>query len=158
MSATLFEQQPIGHPWRGTVYPPSARLAPVPDRQSRANYVVMLTAGDGDGGKRATLAFAAACAALSLDLDTHVFLVGDGSHWAYEGNSDAVAATGFPRLSELMRDFTELGGEIYVCATCDKVCSAPGTAAQPSKRRVDIRPQGLASVMSHMIGGNSITF
>jgi predicted peroxiredoxin len=136
---------------------PGAQAPPPPDRQPSRNYVVMLTSGCNDGGKRATLAFAAACAALSLDLDTHVFLIGDGSHWAYEGNSDPVSEPGFPPLSELMDVFCDLGGEIYICATCDRVCSVPGEG-QRRKRRADIQPRGLASVLSHMIGGTSVTF
>ncbi|MGA7181388.1 MAG: DsrE family protein [Thiobacillaceae bacterium] len=139
-------------------YVATANSAPTPDKQASRNYMVMLTSGDHDGGKRATLAFAAACAALSLDLDTHVFLIGDGSHWAYEGNSDPVSEPGFPPLSELMDDFIDLGGEIYICATCDKLCSAADKDGQQKKRRPEVQPQGLASVLSSMVGGTSITF
>jgi predicted peroxiredoxin len=137
---------------------PTAQAAPALDRQASRNYVVMLTTGSHDGGKRATLAFAAACAALSIDLDTHVFLIGDGSHWAYEGNSDPVSEPGFPPLSELMQVFTDFGGEIYICATCERVCCVPGEDGQQRKRRPEIQPQGLATVLSHMIGGTSVTF
>ena len=140
------------------IYAATAKSGAAPDKQANRNYVVMLTCGGNDGGKRATLAFATACAALSLDLDTHVFLIGDGSHWAYEGNSDPVTEPGFPPLSELMDDFTDLGGEIYICATCERVCSAPGKDGQERKRRPEIQPQGLASVLSYMVGGTSITF
>ncbi len=141
------------------VYTATAKSTPAPDKQAGRNYVVMLTSGGSDGGKRATLAFAAACAALSLDLDTLVFLIGDGSHWAYEGNSDPVSEPGFPPLSELMDDFTDLGGNIYICATCERVCSALlGEDGQLSKRRPEIQPRGLATVLSHMVGGTSVTF
>jgi len=48
----------------------------------RHKSVIVLTSGNEDGGKRATLAFSAACTAQAMELDTRVFLVGDGSHWA----------------------------------------------------------------------------
>jgi predicted peroxiredoxin len=139
-------------------YAATPKLAPASEKQAGRNYMVMLTSGNHDGGKRATLAFAAACAALSLDLETRVFLIGDGSHWAYEGNSDSVAEPGFPPLSELITDFTDLGGEIYICATCERVCSTQGEDGLGRRRRPEIQPQGLASVLSCMVGGTSITF
>lgn len=123
----------------------------------RRNYVVVLTSGTEDEGKRATLAFSAACTALSLDLDTQVFLVGDGSHWAYEGAADGVLQRGFPPLAELIDTFIDLGGAVHVCATCDGVCSVQG-ADGPRRRRREVEPRGLASVLSHMIGGGSVTF
>jgi predicted peroxiredoxin len=39
----------------------------------------VLASGPEDASKRATLAFSAACTALSLDLDTQVFLIDYGS-------------------------------------------------------------------------------
>lgn len=45
----------------------------------------MLTSGNDDGGKRATLAYTAATCAAAMDRRTIMFLVGDGAHWAYEG-------------------------------------------------------------------------
>ena len=54
------------------------------------NYVIMLKSGLDDGGKRATLAFSAACSARAMDLKTQVFLIGDGSHWAYEASTEVI--------------------------------------------------------------------
>lgn len=122
------------------------------------NYVVMLASGNQDGGKRATLAFSAACAAIAIDLDTHVFLIGDGAHWAYEGSCEPVLQQGFPALTDLMDSFTEMGGKIYICSTCDSVCGVPGEEGQKQPRRKEIQPRGLAAVLSHMVGGTSVTF
>jgi len=122
------------------------------------NYVVMLTSGNQDGGKRATLAFAAACAAISLDLDTHIFLIGDGAHWAYEGNCEPISQQGFPSLINLFDSFIDLGGKVYICSTCDSVCSVPEEGGQAIKRRDDVQPRGLAAVLSHMVGGGTVTF
>jgi len=111
-----------------------------------------------DQGKRATLAFSAACTALALDLDTQVYLIGDGSYWAYEGAGADVHQKGFPPLLELIDTFLELGGEVNICAACDAVCSLPGPDESGRKRRREIQPRGLAAVLSHMVGGTSLTF
>jgi predicted peroxiredoxin len=125
---------------------------------SKKNYVVMLTSGNEDGGKRATLAFSAACAAIALELDTHVFLIGDGSHWAYDGACEPVLEPGFPALTDLIDSFIELGGRIFICAACDQVCTVPGEDGQIRRRRAEIQPQGLTTILSHMIGGTTVTF
>lgn len=122
------------------------------------NSVIMLVSGPEDGGRRATLAFAAACTALSLDLTAQVFLVGDGSHWAYVGASDGVHRQGFPPLRELMDTFLDLGGEVSVCSACDGVCSLPGTDGEMRRRRMEIQPRGLAAVLARLVGGSSLTF
>lgn len=132
------------------------RTQPQPER---GNYAVILTSGPEDGGKRATLALAAACTAQAMDLNTIVFLVGDGVHWGYDGGAEGVHAPGFPSLADLMESFFESGGEIFLCSACDAACALPSDAAgKPLRRRRGIRPQGLASVLAHTIGGSSVTF
>jgi predicted peroxiredoxin len=121
--------------------------------------IVMLASGREDGGRRATLAFSAAVAALSMDQDVQVFLVGDGAYWAYEGRTEGIYQNGFPALEELVESFAELGGEIYVCSACDQVCSIPSDAgAGPLQRRREIRPRGLAAVLADLAVGCSVTF
>ena len=122
------------------------------------NSVIMLVSGPEDGGRRATLAFAAACTALSLDLNAQVFLIGDGSHWAYGGASDGVHQKGFPPLAELIDTFLDLGGEVSICSACDGVCSLPGADGEAKRRRQGIQPRGLAAVLAHLVGGTSLTF
>jgi predicted peroxiredoxin len=126
--------------------------------KNKKNYVVMLTADHADGGKRATLAFSAACAALAMELKATVFLIGDGSHWAYEGASDEIATKGFPPLAELIETFLELGGDIYICAACDQVCSLPDEVGTVKQRHPAIQPRGLAAILTLMVGGTSVTF
>jgi predicted peroxiredoxin len=125
----------------------------------RRPYVVVLTAGRDDGGKRATIAISAACTAQSMDLDTHVFLVGDGSYWAYEGSADSVHVKGFPALQDLIEAFVELGGRMYVCSACDSVCAVPeGTDDGPRTRRSGVEPRGLAAVLPYTLSGGCVTF
>lgn len=148
----------IGTSIRELVHGGPAVAPQAQDRRAGRNYTVILTSGCDDTGKRATLAFAAACAAIALNFDTQVFLIGDGSHWAYEGSSAPVTQPGFPPLSELMDIFTGLGGKTYLCATCESVCSVPGEDGDVRLRRQEIQPRGLAAVLSDMVGGTSMTF
>ena len=88
----------------------------------RGNYAVILTSGPEDGGKRATLALAAACTAQALDLNTIVFLVADGVHWGYHGHAEGVHAPGFPALADLMESFFESGGQVFVSYRGGRLC------------------------------------
>jgi predicted peroxiredoxin len=121
-------------------------------RQAGDAYAVILASGPEDGGKRATLAFAAACTARAMDLDTIVFLLGDGAHWAYDGHAEQVHAPGFPALADLIDSFVEADGQLLLCSACDAICAQPGT------RRREVRVRGLASLLSHTVGGSAVTF
>lgn len=124
----------------------------------RGSYSVILSSGPEDGGKRATLALAAACTAQAMDLDTIVFLLRDGAHWAYDGHAEQVHALGLPALAELIDSFVESGGEALPCSACDTACLMPTDASGALlKRRRDVRPQGMASVPSHSMKGGSVT-
>ncbi len=123
------------------------------------NYVVVLSSGNGDAGKRATLALSAACTAQAMELDTQLFLIGDGAHWAYRENTQGIHQPGFPVLDDLIESFVEMQGGIYLCSACDAVCTVAVQAdAQPLVRHSTIQTRGLASILEHMIGGSSITF
>lgn len=138
-----------------------ATLSP-PRTQSqsqRGNYAVILASGPEDGGKRATLALSAACTAQAMDLSTILFLVGDGVHWGYEGRAEEIHAPGFPPLADLMEAFIDCGGQIFLCSACDALCAlSPHADGAAPRRRRGVRPQGLAAVLSHTVGGGSLTF
>jgi predicted peroxiredoxin len=126
--------------------------APPSARRPREACAVILASGAEDGGKRATLAFAAACTAQAMELDTIVFLIGDGAHWAYDGSAEQAHAPGFPALAELIDSFIEAGGQLLLCSACDAICAASGA------RRRDVRVRGLAALLSHAAGGSAVTF
>src|SRR4029453_16795323 len=102
---------------------------PAPKHLARDAYAVILASGLEDGGKRATLAFAAACTAQMMDLDTIVFMIGDGAHWAYDGHAEQVRAPGFPALADLIDLFVEAGGQLLLCSACDGTCALPSARA-----------------------------
>ncbi len=123
------------------------------------NYVVVLSSGDEDAGKRATLAFSTACTAQAMELDTQVFLIGDGAHWAYKKHTEGVHQLGFPALEDLIESFLEMEGKIYLCSACDAVCATPeAPGGELLERHATIQPRGLASILEHMVGGSSVTF
>jgi predicted peroxiredoxin len=129
------------------------------DLATREPLVVLLATGNDDGGKRATLAFTAATCAAAMDKRTIVFLAGDGAHWAYEGRAAGVQQKGFPPLDELVGCLIDMGGEIYVCSTCDEVCSVPSDDEPDNlKRHSAIKPRGMSAVLSDMTDGRTVTF
>ena len=85
-------------------------------------------------------------------LYTIVFLLGDGAFWAYDGHAERVHAPGFPALADLMDSFVEAGGELQLCSACDAAC------AQPGARRREVLVRGMASLLSHAVGGSAVTF
>ncbi len=71
-----------------------------------------------DNTDKATVAFVLACAALGSEKETVVFLSTEGVRIAEKGYADDVHEDGFLPLKELMDNFSEAGGTIYVCAPC----------------------------------------
>lgn len=82
-------------------------------------FTVTLTCGK-DNADKATVAFVIANAALASDKDVVVFLTVEGVRLAQQGYSDDIAEEGFAPLKQLMENFTEGGGKIYVCSPCFK--------------------------------------
>ena len=128
-------------------------------QKTQETMVVILATGNDDGGQRATLAFTAATCAAAMDKRVIMFMVGDGAYWAYEGHTKGVQKNGFPALEELMSSFIELDGAMYICSTCDKVCSVPSdNNAENFKRHSAIQPRGMSAVLSDIAEGCSVTF
>lgn len=82
-------------------------------------FVVNLMHSKNDTDK-ATVAFVVANAALASDKDTLVFLSIEGVRLAIKGYADDIAEPGFAPLKDLMHNFVEAGGKIYVCSPCFK--------------------------------------
>lgn len=125
-----------------------------------ANHcTVVLASGAEDGGKRATLALSMACTALTMEQNTLLFLVGDGSYWAYQGHADGIRIAGFPSLEELLESFVELGGNLSVCSACNHAtCHITGNRDKAVTLRPEVQVQGMATVMEHLMLGRAVTF
>jgi uncharacterized protein len=73
-----------------------------------------------DNTDKATVAFVVANASVASDVETVVFLSTEGVRLSQRGYADDVHEEGFKPLRELMADFAEFGGTIYVCSPCFK--------------------------------------
>lgn len=82
-------------------------------------FCVSLTAARNDTDK-ATVAFVVANAAAGSDQETMVFLSTEAVRLAEAGYADDIHEEGFAPLADLMKNFTEAGGAIYVCSPCFK--------------------------------------
>ncbi len=81
--------------------------------------VIFATHGPEDP-ERASLPFVMGTAALAMDSQATIILQGTGVILAKKGCYEHVFAAGLPPLKELVHDFVELGGKIWVCMPCIK--------------------------------------
>jgi predicted peroxiredoxin len=82
-------------------------------------FVVSLTHAKNDGDK-STVAFVIANAAVASDKEAIVFLSVEGVRLSQRGYADDIHEEGFAPLRELMANFANAGGKIYVCSPCFK--------------------------------------
>jgi predicted peroxiredoxin len=73
-----------------------------------------------DDVERASLAFVVANVARSSNQQATVLLTIDGVWVATKGYTDGLRANGFAPLGELIQQFVEAGGRIWVCGACAK--------------------------------------
>jgi predicted peroxiredoxin len=71
-----------------------------------------------DNTDKATVAFVIANAAAASDKETLVFLSIEGVRLSQKGYADDVHEEGFAPLRELIANFANAGGKIYVCSPC----------------------------------------
>src|SRR5215472_7459904 len=82
-------------------------------------FVISLTCAK-DDTDRATVAFVVANAAVASDKQTVVFLSTEGTRLSQKGYADDIHEEGFAPLKDLMKNFVEAGGQIFVCSPCFK--------------------------------------
>ena len=110
-------------------------------------FCVSLTHSKDDTDK-ATVAFVIANAALGSDQETLVFLSTEGVRLAIAGYADDIHEDGFAPLKDLMTNFTEAGGAIYVCSPCFKKRGLDENALVPGAKIV-----GGAKLVEFLAGG-----
>lgn len=82
-------------------------------------FLVSLTNAKNDPDK-ATVGFVVANAAVASGQDTVVFLNVEGAYLASKGYTDDIHEEGFAPLKQLMEQFIEAGGTLWVCSPCYK--------------------------------------
>ena len=73
-----------------------------------------------DDVDKATVGFVIANASIASDHETVVFLACEGARLAEEGYADDLHEEGFAPLKELITNYAEVGGTIWVCSPCYK--------------------------------------
>ena len=73
-----------------------------------------------DDVDKATVGFVIANASIASDQETVVFLSSEGARLAEEGYADDLHEEGFAPLKELITNYAEAGGTIWVCSPCYK--------------------------------------
>jgi uncharacterized protein len=71
-----------------------------------------------DNADKATVAFVVANAAAASDKEALVFLSIEGVRLAQKGYAADVHEEGFSPLADLMENFVNAGGKIWVCSPC----------------------------------------
>jgi len=97
---------------------------------------------------RATVGFVVANAAVGSDQETLVFLSTEGVRLAEQGYTDDIHEEGFAPLRELLTNFVDGGGTIYVCSPCFKKRNLDETKLVPGATIV-----GGAKLVEFMAGG-----
>lgn len=82
-------------------------------------FLVSLTCAKNDTDK-ATVAFVVANAAVASGQETVVFLNVEGAYLGSKGYADDIHEEGFAPLKQLMDQFVEADGTIWVCSPCFK--------------------------------------
>lgn len=82
-------------------------------------FLVSVTHAKNDADK-ATVAFVVANAAVASGQETVVFLNVEGAYLASKGYADDIHEEGFAPLKQLMDQFVEAGGTVWVCSPCFK--------------------------------------
>jgi predicted peroxiredoxin len=82
-------------------------------------FVISLTCAK-DDTDRATVAFVVANAAVASDKEVVVFLNIEGTRLSQAGYADEIHEAGFAPLKELITNFANAGGKMYVCSPCFK--------------------------------------
>jgi predicted peroxiredoxin len=114
-------------------------------------FCVSLSFAKNDTDK-ATVAFVVANAAVASSQETVVFLSTEAVRLAARGYADDIHEEGFAPLKELMTNFANAGGKMYVCSPCfkkrglDETTLVPGAMIVGGAKLVEFLSQGAPSV------------
>ena len=118
-----------------------------------AKFMVSLTEAKSNTDK-ATVAFVVANASVASGQETVVFLSTEGVRLSQKGYADGIHEEGFAPLRELMDNYINAGGTIWVCSPCFKKRSL-----DESKLTGNTTIVGGAKVVEFLTtGGTSVTY
>lgn len=115
---------------------------------SNTDTMITLTTGKQDRGTRATLALSWGCAALAMGQNVSIFLTMDGTIWASKDSAKEVTVAGFEPLEDYFEQFSELGGELLVCAPCTEYYCSVYKDEIRGVIRAEAELTGLATIVS----------
>ncbi len=83
------------------------------------NIVYVLTKGT-DNPEMVLIAFTHAVGALTMDVGAKLVLIGPAVNLAQKGVDKHVKFEGLKPMDELLANFLDMGGELYLCTPCVK--------------------------------------
>lgn len=101
---------------------------------------------------KATVGFVIANAAVASGQETVIFLNVDGAYLAEKGCAEKIHEEGFAPLKQLMDQFVEAGGTLWVCSPCfkkrnlDEENLIEGATIVGGAKLVEFLSQGAASI------------
>jgi len=98
--------------------------------------------------ERATVSFILALSASMHNAETAVFATSDAAELCVKGGTDNMTAPGYEPLSELVEDYIDNGGAIWLCPVCAK---AKGIGEEDLRSGVEIA--GAPRTMAFMANG-----
>lgn len=87
---------------------------------SQQKYLFSITHFGEDDADRVAAPFVLANSALALGADVLVWLTVEGAKLGRKGAADGLRPKSFPAVSELLKNFTDNGGQIGVCPPCGR--------------------------------------
>jgi len=101
-----------------------------------------------DNLERATVSFIMALSAASHNAETAVFATSDAADLCVKGGTDNLVAPGYEPLADLVDDFIDNGGKIWLCPVCAK---AKGISQEDLRQGVELA--GVPRTMEFMSKG-----
>lgn len=87
---------------------------------SKSESIVYMLSKGTDHPEMVLIAFTHAVGALAMDVGAKVVLIGPAVNLAQKGAARHVKFHGLTPMDELLKNFTDMGGELYFCTPCVK--------------------------------------
>lgn len=106
---------------------------------TNGKVVINLTTGHEDADK-VTIAFLVATAALAKGKQVVMFLTKEAVRLGLPGYAEAIESAGAPPVARLYEQYTDAGGELYVCPICFDARKLDSEALVPIARIAGATP------------------